>query len=60
VLLARALEVINTRAAATRAGRLNLAHKPYPTPARLLLDELGSLPLDKVGANLLVHVLSLR
>ena len=60
VLCARAMEVINTLAATQSAGRLQQERKTYPTPARLLLDARGSLPLDKAGAALLCHVISLR
>jgi DNA replication protein DnaC/transposase len=59
-LFARAIEVINTRAAARRAGRLNPALKQDTKPARLMLDELGSWPLDTAGAARLFHVISLR
>jgi DNA replication protein DnaC len=55
-----AIEVINTRAAARSAGRLNPALKQDTKPARLMLDELGSWPLDTAGAARLFHVISLR
>jgi len=58
--LARALDVINTWAAAKSAGRLKAARKKYTNPALLILDELGDLPMDKTGADLLCQVLSLR
>ena len=60
VLFTSAIEVINTLAAARSAGRLKPARKKYTKPARLILDELGSLPIDKAGADLLFHVISLR
>jgi len=60
VRFASAIEVINTRAAARSAGRLKQALKPYTKPALLILDELGSLPIDKAGAALLFQVISLR
>ena len=60
VLFASAIEVLHTLAAAKGAGRRKAARKPYPQPALLSLDELGSRPLDKAGADLLFHVLSLR
>jgi DNA replication protein DnaC len=59
VLFARAIEVINTLAA-TGAGRLKAALKQYTKPALLILDELGYLPIDKAGADLLFQVISLR
>jgi len=60
VLLASAIDVINTLAAAKSAGRLNAELKKYTKPARRILDELGYLPIDKTGADLLFHVISLR
>ena len=60
VLFASAIEVINTLAAAKSAGRLKAALKKYTKPALLLLDELGYLPIDKTGADLLFQVISLR
>ena len=60
VLFASAIDVINTLAAAKSAGRLKPERKKYPKPALLLLDELGSLPIDKTGADLLCQVISLR
>ena len=36
------------------------ALKPYTKPALLILDELGYLPIDKAGADLLFQVISLR
>jgi DNA replication protein DnaC len=60
VLFASAIEVINTLAAARSAGRLKQALKQYTKPALLILDELGYLPIDKAGADLLFQVISLR
>src|SRR5215813_1870382 len=60
VLFASAIDVINTLAAARSAGRLKQALKSYTKPALLILDELGYLPIDKVGADLLFQVISLR
>jgi DNA replication protein DnaC len=60
VLFARAIDVINTLAAAKSAGRLKAELKKYTKPALLILDELGSLPIDKTGADLLFQVISLR
>ena len=59
VLLARAIEVLNPRAAARSAGRLNPELKQETNPARLMLDELGSVPIDKAGADRLCHLISL-
>ncbi len=60
VLFASAIDVINTLAAAKSAGRLKLELKKYTKPALLILDELGYLPIDKAGADLLFQVISLR
>jgi DNA replication protein DnaC len=60
VLFASAIEVINTLAAARSAGRLKPELKKYTKPALLILDELGYLPIDKAGADLLFQVISLR
>jgi DNA replication protein DnaC len=60
VLFGSALDVINTLAAAKSAGRLKAERKKYTQPALLILDELGSLPIDKTGADLLFPVISLR
>ena len=60
VLFASAIDVINTLSAAKGAGRLKAELKKYTKPALLILDELGYLPIDKAGADLLFQVISLR
>ena len=60
VLFASAIDVINTLAAAKNTGRLKVELKKYTKPALLILDELGYLPIDKTGADLLFQVISLR
>lgn len=60
VLFASAIDVINTLAAAKSSGRLKQELKRYAKPALLILDELGYLPIDKAGADLLFQVISLR
>ena len=55
-----AVDVINTLAAAQRTGRLKPALDRYLKPAVLILDELGYLPIDKTGADLLFQILSHR
>ena len=60
VLFASAIDVINTLAAAKNAGRLKQEIKKYAKPALLILDELGYLPIDKSGADLLFQVISAR
>jgi DNA replication protein DnaC len=60
VLFTSAIDVINTLSAAKGAGRLKAELKQYTKPALLILDELGYLPIDKAGADLLFQVISLR
>lgn len=60
VLFATAIDVINTLTAAKAAGRMKQELKKYIRPALLILDELGFLPIDKAGADLLFQVISLR
>lgn len=60
VLFATAIDVINTLAAAKSTGRLKAELKKYTKPALLIMDELGYLPIDKAGADLLFQVISLR
>jgi DNA replication protein DnaC len=52
--------VINTLSAAKSTGRLKQEIKKYAKPALLLIDELGYLPIDKSGADLLFQVISVR
>jgi DNA replication protein DnaC len=59
-LFASAINVINTLLAAKNAGRLKPELSKYLKPALLILDELGYLPIDKAGADLLFQVISLR
>jgi len=60
VLFATAIDVINTLTAAQAAGRMKAELKKYTRPAVLILDELGFLPIDKTGADMLFQVISLR
>jgi len=60
VLFANAIDVINTLSAAQHAGQLKSALRRYLTPALLLLDEVGYLPIDQRGADLLFQVISQR
>jgi len=60
VLFAPAVDVINTLSAAKTTGRLKSELRKYAAPALLILDELGYLPIDKLGADLLFQVISLR
>jgi DNA replication protein DnaC len=60
VLFTSAIDVINTLSAAKSSGRLKQELKKYTKPSLLILDELGYLPIDKAGADLLFQVISLR
>ncbi len=60
VLFATAIEVINSLCAAQNAGRLQTELKKYIRPSLLILDELGYLPIDKTGADLLFQIISHR
>lgn len=60
VLFASAIDVINTLSAAQNAGLLKQELKKYTKPALLILDELGYLPIDKTGSDLLFQVISQR
>lgn len=60
VLFASAIDIINTLAAAQSAGRFKADLKKYLKPSILLIDELGYLPVDKKGADLLFQVISQR
>lgn len=60
VLFASAIDIINTLSAAQRAGRLKFDMAKYLKPALLCIDELGYLPLDKTGADLLFQIISHR
>jgi len=60
VLFATAIDVINTLAAAKAAGRMKQELKKYTRPLLLIIDELGFLPIDKAGADLLFQVISQR
>jgi DNA replication protein DnaC len=60
VLFATAVDIVNTLAAAQAAGCMKQELKKYTRPALLVMDELGFLPMDKAGADLLFQVISLR
>lgn len=60
VLHASAIDIVNTLGAAANAGRLKVELKKYLKPDVLLMDELGYLPVDKKGADLLFQVISQR
>ena len=60
VLFASAVDIVNTLAAAVHTGRLKTEIKKYLKPSILVVDELGYLPVDKAGADLLFQVISQR
>ena len=60
VLFTTAVDVINTLSAAQHTGQLKAAFNRYLKPALLIVDELGYLPIDKAGADLLFQIISQR
>lgn len=60
VLFVTAVEVVNTLLAAQAAHTLPEALRRYLRPRLLVLDELGYLPIDKAGADLLFQIFSQR
>lgn len=55
-----AVDTINTLAAAHNAGRLKQELNRYLKPTLIVLDEIGYLPIDKTGADLLFQIISQR
>lgn len=55
-----AVDIVNTLAAAQNAGRLAKEIRKYTRPQLLVVDEVGYLPIDKHGADLLFQVISQR
>ncbi|MSU65375.1 MAG: hypothetical protein EXS38_04565 [Opitutus sp.] len=60
VLFTTAVDAINNLVAAQAAHRLKAELNRYLAPAVLILDEIGYLPLDKAGADLLFQIISQR
>ena len=60
VLFTTAVDMINTLVAAQAAQRLKFELRKYLAPELLILDEVGYLPIDKHGADLLFQVISGR
>jgi len=60
VLFANAIDVVNTLSAAQLKGNLKAELRRYTTPSLLVLDEVGYLPIDQHGADLLFQVISAR
>ena len=60
VLFVSAIDIINNLVAAQHAGRLKQELKKYLKPVLIIIDELGYLPIDKNGADLLFQIISAR
>lgn len=60
VLFTAAAAMINDLADARQQGTLGKQLKRYTQPRLLVIDELGYLPVDKLGAELLFQVLANR
>ena len=60
VLFSTAVEAINNLTAAKAAGRLKQELNKYLKPDLIVCDELGYLPIDKTGADLLFQIISHR
>jgi DNA replication protein DnaC len=60
VLFAAAIDIVNRLSAAESNRQLARELKRYQSPELLLIDELGYLPLDKRGAELLFQVIAKR
>lgn len=60
VRFTRAIDMLNGLTRAQINGTLDRALKEYVQPQLLLLDELGYLPVDKRGADLMFQVVAAR
>ena len=60
MLFTTAIDIINTLATAQSAGQLKRETRRFLKPAVLIVDELGYLPIDKHGADLLFQIISER
>jgi DNA replication protein DnaC len=60
VLFTTAVDIINTLSAAQLHGGLKHELRKYLKPRVLIVDELGYLPIDKQGADLLFQIISQR
>jgi DNA replication protein DnaC len=60
VLFTTAIEAVNTLSAAQAQCRLKAELKKFLAPTLLLIDEMGYLPIDKTGADLLFQIISGR
>jgi DNA replication protein DnaC len=60
VLFTTAIDIIHTLSAAAGTGSLKRTMQRYLKPSLLIVDEIGYLPIDKLGADLLFQVISER
>ena len=60
VRFATAIDIVNNLAAAQAANALKKELRKYARPQLLIIDELGYLPIDRLGADLLFQVISQR
>lgn len=60
VRFANAISVVNDLSTAQKRGLLKCQLKTYLRPELLVLDEIGYLPIDQHGADLLFQVISQR
>lgn len=60
VLFTTAIDIIHTLSAAAATGSLKRGMQRYLKPKLLVVDELGYLPIDKLGADLLFQIISER
>lgn len=60
VLFTTAIDIINSLTAAQAHGGLKRELRKYLKPRLLVIDELGYLPIDKQGADLLFQIISQR
>jgi len=60
VLFANAIDIVNSLSAARAANALKNELRKYTRPKLLIIDELGYLPIDQLGANLLFQVITQR
>ena len=60
VLFTTAIDIIHTLSAAAATGCLKRTMQRYLKPRLVIIDEIGYLPIDKLGADLLFQIISER
>ena len=60
VLFSPAIDIVNNLSTALSEKTLDKAIRKYTQPQLLIIDEVGFLSIDKLGANLLFQVISKR